>query len=146
MSLVRRGRFFTRYRTQARVHSVFVGGRRWHLRRISDDAKMRPSGENVTRRELREELRRFATKRDLRRFATKRDLRRFATKHDLQRFATKRDLRRFAADVRRYFEIVAESLRDDIRRLADGWAHHDVVMAEHELRITDLENQERRQL
>ncbi|OFW15917.1 MAG: hypothetical protein A3H29_12185 [Acidobacteria bacterium RIFCSPLOWO2_02_FULL_67_21] len=55
--------------------------------------------------------------------ATKDDLQGFATKDDLQRFATKDDLVQSAEHTRRYFDIVAERLRDDIRLIAEGQAH-----------------------
>jgi hypothetical protein len=69
----------------------------------------------------------LATKQDLERFATKEDLERFATKEDLARFAaeanarfaTKQDLTGMHDDLRRYMLMLYESLRDDIRLLAE---------------------------
>ena len=91
----------------------------------------------------------FATKKDLRRFATKQDLRRFATKRDLGRFATKREMRLWAVDIKRHFDIVAESLEDKLRKVADGVAdiaaiqlqvaHHSKALDDHETRITAIE-------
>jgi len=91
----------------------------------------------------------FATKKDLRRFATKQDLRRFATKRDLGRFATKREMRLWAVDIKRHFDIVAESLEDKLRKVADGVAdiaaiqlhvaHHTKALDDHETRITAIE-------
>ena len=46
-----------------------------------------------------------------------------ATKDDLTRFATKVDLEERHEDTRRYFDIVAERLRDDIRLIAEGQVH-----------------------
>ena len=96
----------------------------------------------------RESLR-FATKEDLRRFATRKDLRRFATKRDLGRFATKKEMRLWAIDIKRHFDIVAESLEEKLRKVADGVAdiaaiqlhvgHHGKVLDDHETRITAIE-------
>ena len=103
-------------------------------------------------------LRRFATKKNLGRFATRKDLRRFATRKGLRRLATRtdrqfialrREMRAWATDIKRYFDVVAEGLHEEIRRVADGVAdvnaiklrglHHDKVLDEHETRITALE-------
>jgi hypothetical protein len=65
----------------------------------------------------------LATKADLERFATKADLERFATKADLEPLATKVELASLREEIRRHFDVVAESLRDDIRLVADGLAH-----------------------
>src|SRR5688572_11199666 len=74
--------------------------------------------------ELREILPTLATKTDLERFATKKDLERFATKKDLERFATKKDLE--ASELRT--AIIVESLRDDIHKVAEGFAGHAVKL------------------
>jgi hypothetical protein len=75
------------------------------------------------------DLERFATKADLERFATKADLEGFATKADLERFATKVDLEGFGwlvdlrqgiAEAKRHTDVLIESVRDDIRMLAEG--------------------------
>jgi glutaredoxin 2 len=66
------------------------------------------------------DLERFATKADLEGFATKADLERFATKVDLERFATKEDLRQGIAEAKRHTDVLIESVRDDIRMLAEG--------------------------
>ena len=76
----------------------------------------------------------LATKADLEPLATKADLEPLATKADLEPLATKVELAMLGKDLRseireegertrRYFDVVAESLRDDIRLLADGFAH-----------------------
>jgi hypothetical protein len=52
--------------------------------------------------------------------ATKDDLKRFPTKDDLKRFATKDDLKAEGEQTRRHFDVVAESLRGDIRLIAEG--------------------------
>ena len=95
----------------------------------------------------RKDLRGFATKRDFRRFATKRDLRRFATKRDLRRFATKHELEQMRDELRRHFEVIAEAMfaridaaLDGIRANQERMAHHDIVLDEHERRITHLES------
>ena len=95
------------------------------------------------------DLRQFVTKRESLCFATKKDLRRFATKQDLRRFATKREMRLWAVDIKRHFDIVAESLEDKLRKVADGVAdiaaiqlhvaHHSKALDDHETRITAIE-------
>jgi hypothetical protein len=62
---------------------------------------------------------------DLDRFATKADLERFATKEDFERFATKTDLTEGLAQQRAF----TESLRDDVRKLAESQAHLTVTVA-----------------
>lgn len=68
-----------------------------------------------------------ATKDDLKNFATKDDLKNFATKDDLKNFATKDDLKALRGDMlageertRRHFDVIAESLRDEIRLGLEG--------------------------
>jgi hypothetical protein len=90
------------------------------------------------------DLRRFATKRDLERFATKRDLERYATKEDLARYVTRAES--LAADTRRHFEVVAEGLSDQVKKIGELGdlksllTLHSAVLDEHERRITDLEH------
>ena len=74
---------------------------------------------------------------------------RFATiEHRLDRIertimVTKNELReeidRSAADTRRHFEVVAESMRDDLRIFADAIGLHSERLNRHETRITQLE-------
>ena len=95
------------------------------------------------------DLRRFATRKELRRFASKTDLRQFATKSDLRRFATKTEMRLWSVDIKRYFDVVAEGLEENLQKVADGVSqiaaiqlhvvHHDKVLDEHETRLTALE-------
>jgi hypothetical protein len=54
--------------------------------------------------------------------ATKQDLERFATKQDLERFATKVDLRDGIAEAKRHTDVLVESVRDDIRIVAEAVA------------------------
>jgi hypothetical protein len=68
------------------------------------------------------DLERFATKIDLERFATKADLERFATKQDLGRFATKDDLHDGIAEAKRHSSVLFESVRDDVRIVAEAVA------------------------
>ena len=56
-----------------------------------------------------------------------------------QEMATKSDLQRSAEETRRHFDIVAESLRDDLRIFADAIAGHTGRLDQHETRITRLE-------
>jgi hypothetical protein len=76
----------------------------------------------------KEDLKAFATKEDLKAFATKEDLKAFATKEDLKAFATKEDLQAFPTrgemdakfeEAKRHATVLFESLRDDIRLLAE---------------------------
>ncbi len=90
-----------------------------------------------------------ADKADLRRFVTKRESLRFATKRDLRRFATKKEMRFWAVDIKRHFDIVAESLEEKLGKVADGVAdiaaiqlhiaHHGKALDDHETRITAIE-------
>ena len=98
-----------------------------------------------TRTEMREAIQKaiepLATKKDFEGLATKKDLEGLATKNELQkaieplatkkelaelaghmeeRFATKAELREEGVQTRRHFDVVAESLRDDIRLIAEG--------------------------
>ncbi|MGE0444969.1 MAG: hypothetical protein AB7P99_07045 [Vicinamibacterales bacterium] len=68
------------------------------------------------------DLERFASKDDLERFATRDDLQRFATRDDLQRFATRDDLDEGLERVKRQSLVLFESLRDDIRLIAEALA------------------------
>lgn len=79
----------------------------------------------------KDDLERFATKDDVARCATKDDLeatrREFAavvetlaTKKDLERFPTKEEMRAEAELTRRHFDLIAESLRDEIRLALEG--------------------------
>jgi len=123
---------------------------------MDDDAMMRVLREPMTIVQLKRHMdRRFdrldrvkANKSDLQRFATKSELRR-----ELRKYATKADLRRMAAraevlavDTRRYFQIVAEDLRDEVKKIGELAdlksivALHSAVLHEHESRITDLEH------
>jgi hypothetical protein len=43
-----------------------------------------------------------------------------ATKDDLKRFATKEDMKAEGEQTRRHFDVVAESLRADIRLIAEA--------------------------
>ena len=92
----------------------------------------------------------LATKEDLKTFATKEDLRSFATKEDLQVCATKDDVREEGERTRLHFDVVAEAMKADIKRIAEGHAFVDArvdgVRAElkedlavHDKRITKLE-------
>jgi hypothetical protein len=78
--------------------------------------------ENIDRRltTVEQILPALATKDDLKRFATKEDLKLFATKEDLKQFATKEDMKAEGEQTRRHFDVVAESLRADIRLIAEG--------------------------
>ena len=55
--------------------------------------------------------------------ATKLDLRELATKAEVRELATKAEVREEAERTRRYFDVVAERLRDDIRIIAEGQTH-----------------------
>ncbi len=61
----------------------------------------------------------LVTKDDLRAFATKEDLRAYATKEDLKAHPTRDEMYAAIRDdgerTRRHFDVVAESLRDEIR-------------------------------
>jgi hypothetical protein len=48
-------------------------------------------------------------------------------------------LRTLSEDIRRYFHMVAEQMRDDVKGLADGTAHHTMVFDDHEARLKRLE-------
>lgn len=78
----------------------------------------------VTRRELREELeavlKTLATKDDLKAFATKEDLKAFMTRDEaLRTFATKDDLKAMSEELRRHFDVVAESFKTHFNTLHD---------------------------
>jgi len=75
---------------------------------------------NVRMSSVEQVLPTLATKIDLERFATKADLERFATKQDLER--TNEALREGLADSKRHTEVLVESVRDDIRLVAEGVA------------------------
>lgn len=68
-----------------------------------------------------------------------------ATREELKRFATREELQATVREegerTRRYFDIVAERLHDDIRILAEGQAHlqHRFDELRHELK-TDIAN------
>ena len=64
-----------------------------------------------------------------------------ADKRDLRKLRNdvRNDIRLSHAETRRHFDIVAESLRDDIRILAEGVAGHSHRLTNHETRITRLE-------
>ena len=107
---------------------------------------MRASREPMTIAELKRYMdRRFMTREEFRR-----DLRRFATKRDLRRFATKQELRRFTVDIKRHFRVLIESLEQKLDLLAERTAeighvnerlqHHDLVLDNHEVRISGLEH------
>jgi hypothetical protein len=83
----------------------------------------------------KEELRILATKEDLRTLATKEDLRTLATKEEIRTLATREELRAAVAPLatkeelrqavqeegersRRYMNVLAESLREDIHLIA----------------------------
>jgi len=89
-----------------------------------------------------------ANKSDLRRFATKRDLMRFATKADMAQYVARAES--LAVDTKRYFQIVAEGLRDEIKKIGEvgnlksSLAQHSAVLDEHERRLTDLEHSHHR--
>jgi uncharacterized protein YicC (UPF0701 family) len=98
----------------------------------------------------KQDLQGFATKQDLQGFATKQDLQPFATKQDLQPFATKDDVREEGERTRRHFDVVAEAMKEEIGRIAEGHAvvnarvdgvraEHKADIAGHERRITKLE-------
>ena len=114
-----------------------------------------PRREPMTIKQLKRHMdRRFdrlertkAERADLRRFATRRDLRRFATKRDLRGYATRADLMRMRDELRRHFEVIAESMfaridvsLDAIRANQERLAHHSVVLDEHERRLTHVES------
>lgn len=61
--------------------------------------------------------------------------RRFA---DLQKRIEKR-MKEDAETTRRHFDVVAESLRDTIKVIAESEAHHATVLGDHEVRIKTLE-------
>jgi len=66
----------------------------------------------------------LATKEDLKTFATKEDLKTFATKEDLKAYPTRDEtyaaIRDEGERTRRHFDVVAESLRDEIRLGLEG--------------------------
>jgi hypothetical protein len=67
----------------------------------------------------KEDLKAFATKEDLKAFATKEDLKAFATKEDLQAFPTRGEMDAKFEEAKRHATVLFESLRDDIRLLAE---------------------------
>jgi hypothetical protein len=42
-------------------------------------------------------------------------------------------------EIRRHFDMVAEQMRDDVKGLADGTAHHTMVLDDHEARLKKIE-------
>jgi len=52
---------------------------------------------------------------------------------------TKKDLARAVAEMRHHFEMVAESMRDDLRIFADAIGLHSERLRQHDTRITRLE-------
>ena len=60
-----------------------------------------------------------------------------ADKTDLRR--VRREIRQSALETRRHFDVVAESLRDDIRLLAEAVVGHSERLGNHEVRIQRLE-------
>ena len=60
-----------------------------------------------------------------------------ADKRDL--IALQREVRRNGVETRRHFDIVAESLRDDLRIFADAIGLHSERLDGHEIRLSTLE-------
>ena len=99
----------------------------------------------ATKDELHEAVALLATKEELRKavepLATKEELRKavepLATKEELRKavepLATKEQLREEGERTRRHFDVIAESLREDIKLIAEG---HDAL----EKRMTRLES------
>jgi hypothetical protein len=58
-------------------------------------------------------------------------------------------MRLWAADIKRHFDVIAEDLRDNLQKVAEGFAgipaindhlaHHDKILDDHETRITAVE-------
>ena len=74
----------------------------------------------VTRRELREELEAV-----LRTLATKDDLKAFVTKEDLKAYPTREEMNARFDELRRHFDVVAESFKSEFRNLHD-WAEANI--------------------
>lgn len=131
---------------------------------IDDDVKQEFEKVNARLDRIEQFLPTVATKADVERSASKDDLERFATKDDLERFATKEDVstsrreleavietlatkadlerlrdesRANAELTRQHFDLIAESLRDEIRLALEG--HMGVTS-----RVETLEGQHRR--
>jgi hypothetical protein len=96
----------------------------------------------------------LATKEDLKAFATNEDLKTFATKEDLKPFPTRDDMMAIVREegerTRLHFDVVAEAMKADIGRIAEGHAVVDARvdgvraelkedLASHDKRITTLE-------
>ena len=60
-----------------------------------------------------------------------------ANKSDVRKLRS--EIRRLAAETRRHFDVIAESLRSDIRLLAEAVAGHSHRLDKHDGRITRLE-------
>jgi hydroxylamine reductase (hybrid-cluster protein) len=96
----------------------------------------------------------LATNEDFKVFATKEDLKTFATREDLEAFPTRDEMMAIVREdgerTRLHFDVVAEAMKADIKRIAEGHAVVDArvdgVRAElkedlaiHDKRITKLE-------
>jgi len=85
----------------------------------------------LTRNEFQNAMEKGATKKDLEalrsEMATKKDLEalRSGTKADIEALRSEVQLGfvNFSSEIRRHFDVVAESLRGDIRLLADGYSY-----------------------
>ena len=73
----------------------------------------------------KDDLRGLATKAEIRKLATKAEIRELATKTEIRELATKEEVRKEGELTRAHFSAVAEDLRSDIRKIAEGHAHLD---------------------
>jgi hypothetical protein len=103
---------------------------------------MRPSRKPMTTAELKRHLDRRFDRLD-RTKADKREMNRRFDRVD-------RDFRRYTIEIKRHFDVIAERLEEKIAQIAEVVGseitklkqrvdHHDVVLDEHETRITAIE-------
>jgi L-alanine-DL-glutamate epimerase-like enolase superfamily enzyme len=120
----------------------------WHRHRRDDDGRMRGSREPMTIARLKQSMdgrfrsvdrrfqamdRRFAGLE--RKKADKSDVRRLERKVDRGFREIRQEIKDTAAETRRHFDAVVESLHDDFRLFADAIARHTERLDHHDVRI-----------
>jgi len=103
-----------------------------------DDAMMRRRRTPMTILQLKKSVERRFDRLD-RRKVDKSDLLRLREEMKSLRTELRDEIARSAAETRRHMDVIAESLRDDLRLFADAIGLHDARLNQHHTRIQRLE-------
>jgi len=121
-----------------------------------DDLKGFPTQDDPKGFATKDDLKGFPTQDDPKGFATKDDLKGFPTQDDPKGFATTADLKAESQETRRYMKVLYESLKAEIRLLAEGLANMNRALLAHDhldiradissmdLRVLNLETRHKR--